>query len=219
MLPQINRDASKEEQIAQAAEFAGVSPKTLDGLWRTETNRGTHPTMVGPATKWGTAKGHFQQLDSIQKELSKRAGRDLDPFDFTDAVTMASMQLKENMDRYGNERDAVLAYHGGTNKANWGEKTQEYANKVLGADFPTVGKENQMAEVRVVGKRGKENLTESETWLGADTAGRVADQHTTVEADFGGMHKLATTNVYQDYANQRSAGDFAKQAVINNHPF
>ena len=232
MLPQINRDASKEEQIAQAAEFAGVSPKTLDGMWRTETNRGTHPTMIGPATKWGTAKGHFQQLDSIQKELSKRAGRDLDPFDFTDAVTMAVMQLKENMTRYGNEQDAVLAYHGGTNKANWGAKTQEYLRKVTGADVVAVGTDSPvrvgvpsnalgalLPETRVVGKRGKENLTESETWLGADTAGRVADQHTAVEADFGGMHKLATTNVYQDYANQRSADDFAKQTVINDRPF
>lgn len=240
MLPQINRDASKEEQIAQAAEFAGVSPKTLDGMWRTETNRGTHPTMVGPATKWGTAKGHFQQLDSIQKELSKRAGRDLDPFDFTDAVTMAAMHLKENMDRYGNERDAVLAYHGGTNKDNWGPKTQDYATKVFGPDVvigagrgnvnPTLANPVQggvpagtlgsmLPESRVVGKRGKENLTEAETWLGADTAGRAAAQHEPVEADFGGMHKLATTNVYQDYANARSAEDFNKQTVINERPF
>lgn len=240
MLPQINRDASKEEQIAQAAEFAGVSPKTLDGMWRTETNRGTHPTMVGPMTKWGQAKGHFQQLDSIQKELSKRAGRDLDPFDFTDAVTMVAMHMKENMDRYGNERDAVLAYHGGTDKSNWGAKTKDYLAKVLGPDVvvgagrgtvnaamanpvqggtPSNAIGSMLPETRVVGKRGKENLTETETWFGADTAGRVAEQHVPVEADFGGMHKLATTNVYQDYANKLSTEDFDKQTVINERPF
>lgn len=214
MLPKIDRDATREVQIAQAAEFAGVSPKTLDGMWRTETGRGTHPTMVGPATKWGQAKGHFQQLDSIQKELSKRAGRSLDPFDFTDAVTMVAMQMKENMDRYGNEKDAVLAYHGGTNKANWGPNTKDYAAKVFGPDYKTAGNTD-----RKVGKRGRANLTEAETWSGATPADAIADKREQLAADFGGMHKLATTNVYQDFANAASEADFKKQKEINDRPF
>uniref|UniRef100_A0A7M2QNS7 Uncharacterized protein n=1 Tax=feces metagenome TaxID=1861841 RepID=A0A7M2QNS7_9ZZZZ len=235
MLPKINRDASKEEQIAQAAAYAGVSPKVLDGMWRTETGRGTHPTMVGPQTKWGQAKGHFQQLDSIQKEFSRRAGTEFDPFDFTDSLTMAAMQMKENMGRYGNEADAVLAYHGGTNKANWGAKTRDYLRKVMGADVvegkdagrtalgpaPSgqgiLGAAPTLDEVRVTGKGGKENLTEEETWFGAN-GGNGADGEK-LGADFSELISTPQTNIYQDWANAESKRDFDKQTVINERPF
>lgn len=39
--------------------------------------------------------------------------------------------LDENLTRYGNVQDALHAYHGGTDQANWGPKTQAYAQKVL----------------------------------------------------------------------------------------
>ena len=87
------KDATKEEQIAEAAAYAGVPAAVIDGIWRTESNRGQHATMVGPDTKWGKAKGHFQQLDGIVKEWSKRLGKELDPFDFSDGLTMVANQL------------------------------------------------------------------------------------------------------------------------------
>lgn len=125
---------SNEEAIKKAAEFAGVRPEILDGIWKTETGRGTHPTMIGPETKWGTAKGHFQQLDGIVSTWSQRTGKQLDPFNFTDGLYMAALHMRENVKRYGNENDAVLAYHGGTNPKNWGTKTQDYLRKVAGVD-------------------------------------------------------------------------------------
>lgn len=124
---------SNEEAIKRAAEFAGVRPEILDGIWRTETGRGTHPTMIGPETKWGTAKGHFQQLDSIVNTWRQRTGKELDPFDFHDGLYMAALHMRENVRRYGNEEQAVLAYHGGTDPKNWGPKTQDYLRKVVGA--------------------------------------------------------------------------------------
>src|SRR6185295_7432757 len=38
--------------------------------------------------------------------------------------------LNENLNRYGSPEQAVLAYHGGTDQANWGPKTQDYLRKV-----------------------------------------------------------------------------------------
>lgn len=134
-----------QEAIKKAAAYAGVRPEVLDGVWNTETRRGQHPTLIGPPTKWGTAKGHFQQLDSITQEFSRRAGKALDPFDFHDGVYMAAMQFNENMQRYGDEKLAVLAYHGGTNQKNWGTKTQDYLRKVMGqapVTAPRAGKAN-----------------------------------------------------------------------------
>lgn len=134
MFIEAQRDLPFDEQIKAASAAAGVPAAVLDGIWRTESNRGTHGTMVGPTTKWGTAKGHFQQLDGISKEWSRRAGRDLDPFDFSDGLSMAASQIAENMKIYkGDHRKALAAYHGGMDEANWGPKTQAYVQKVMGA--------------------------------------------------------------------------------------
>ena len=126
------RDMPREQQIEEAAKFAGVPAAVIDGIWNTESGRGTHKTMVGPETKWGTAKGHFQQLDNIVGTWSQRLGKKFDAFDFSDGLTMMAHQLKENMGRYGNVDDAVMAYHGGTNKDNWGVQTRAYRDKVTG---------------------------------------------------------------------------------------
>jgi hypothetical protein len=101
-------------------------------MWRVESNRGEHPTLIGPQTKWGRAKGHFQQLDNLVATWSQRTGEKLDPMNFTDGLYMAALQMKENMTRYGDQATAVKAYHGGTNQKNWGAKTVDYVAKVLG---------------------------------------------------------------------------------------
>ena len=121
----------RADQLAWADKYAGVAPGTMDGIWRTETNRGNHPTMIGPDTKWGKAKGHFQSLDSTNETISKRVGKPLDRFDFTDSLVGAATLIQENRQRYGDDAKAVMAYHGGTNQANWGPKTKDYLQKVL----------------------------------------------------------------------------------------
>jgi len=120
------------DAIKVAAEFAGVSPTVLDGIWNAETRRGTHPTMIGPQTKWGTAKGHFQFLDSTHAEWEKRLGTKLDRMDFHDALYVAAHQAKENMARFGDERAVAAAHHGGPNKKQWGPKTKAYVEQVMG---------------------------------------------------------------------------------------
>lgn len=129
---------TRAEQLAWADKYAGVAPGTMDGIWRTETGRGSHPTLIGPETKWGTAKGHFQALDSTNETISKRVGKPLDRFDFTDSLVGAATLMQENRQRYGDDAKAVMAYHGGTNQANWGPKTKDYLKKVLGVDAPAI---------------------------------------------------------------------------------
>ena len=129
---------TRAEQLAWADKYAGVAPGTMDGIWRTETGRGSHPTLIGPETKWGTAKGHFQALDSTNETISKRVGKPLDRFDFTDSLVGAATLMQENRQRYGDDAKAVMAYHGGTNQANWGPETKDYLQKVLGVDAPAI---------------------------------------------------------------------------------
>lgn len=129
---------TRAEQLAWADKYAGVAPGTMDGIWRTETGRGSHPTLIGTETKWGTSKGHFQALDSTNETISKRVGKPLDRFDFTDSLVGAATLMQENRQRYGDDAKAVMAYHGGTNQANWGPKTKDYLQKVLGVDAPAL---------------------------------------------------------------------------------
>lgn len=123
---------SKEEQLKAAAEYAGVPVGYVSGQWKQESNQGQHPTMIGPATKWGTAKGHFQVLDGTHAKIEQRLGKKLDRFNFTESLVGYAEIMKENMARYGNADDAVNAYHGGWNKKNWGPVTKDYLAKVKG---------------------------------------------------------------------------------------
>lgn len=123
---------SQEEQLKAAAEYAGVPVGYVSGQWKQESNQGQHPTMIGPETQWGTAKGHFQVLDGTHAKIEQRLGKKLDRFDFTESLVGYAEIMKENMARYGNADDAVNAYHGGWNKKNWGPVTKDYLTKVKG---------------------------------------------------------------------------------------
>ena len=127
---------TRAEQLAWADKYAGVAPGTMDGIWRTETNRGNHPTMIGPDTKWGKAKGHFQFLDGTHSTIEKRVGQPLDRFDFTEALVGSATLMQENKARYKDDNKAIMAYHGGTNQKNWGPATKDYLRKVNGGTAP-----------------------------------------------------------------------------------
>lgn len=130
---------TRAEQLAWADKYAGVSPGTMDGIWRTETGRGSHPTMIGPETKWGTAKGHFQALDKTHAKIEKRLGIALDRFDFTESLVGGAETMRENRAKFNTDADAVKAFYGGWNKDHWGPKTADYERKVLGTNAPAIG--------------------------------------------------------------------------------
>lgn len=72
------------------------------------------------------AQGLMQLIPATQKALGVT-----DPNDPQQSIFASAKLMAENLDRYGNVADAVRAYHGGTDKANWGPKTQAYVSKVL----------------------------------------------------------------------------------------
>ena len=83
-----------------------------------------NPNAVGPTTKWGTAKGRFQFLDSTAK------GHGIDAFNYTQAADSAAKDLAAQILKDGPEW-AVAHHHGGPNKKLHGPKTQRYAQEVL----------------------------------------------------------------------------------------
>jgi hypothetical protein len=126
---------SVEDQFKKAAAFSGVGADVLDRQWQVESGRGRN--LVGPETKWGRAKGHFQFLDSTHAEISKRLGFEFDRNDFTQALLGAAYLWKENMDMQGGDVNAATAaYHAGPNRKQWGPVTADYVRKVAGGDIP-----------------------------------------------------------------------------------
>lgn len=216
------------EAIKKAAEFAGVEPRVLDGMWRVESNRGEHPTLIGPKTKWGQAKGHFQQLDNIVDTWSQRVGQKLDPMQFTDGLYMAALQMKENMQRYGDQAQAVMAYHGGTNQKNWGEKTKDYVAKVLG-DAPAQAIQAQGASRKASLNEPSITVAQAYSMTGAELDAMYATQDAQPAVMKGGAGVVPALNpdpvlsapgtptmrTAQQAAEAAAAADLAKRQGVS----
>lgn len=73
-----------------------------------------------------------QGLTQIMPDTAHSLGVQ-DPYDPQQAIHGTAKLLDENLRRYGSVDKAILAYHGGTDQANWGPKTQQYLQKVSAA--------------------------------------------------------------------------------------
>jgi len=111
---------SFEKLLDQAGRVYNVDPALLRAQMMAES--GGNPNAVSNQN----AQGAMQIIPSTQKALGVT-----DPYDPAQSINGAAKLMAENLDRYGNVADAVRAYHGGTDQANWGPKTQAYAQKVL----------------------------------------------------------------------------------------
>lgn len=109
---------------ADAGKQYGVDPALLMAQGQAESSG--NPDAVGPDTKYGNASGIAQLLPQTAKSLGVT-----DPTDPKQAIPAQAKLMAENMKRYGDPHTALLAYHGGTNTANWGDKTHAYASKVM----------------------------------------------------------------------------------------
>lgn len=108
--------------IQQSAAQQGIDPRLLTAVIGTESS--FNPNAVNPETQ---ASGLGQQIPDTANRLG------IDPRNPAQSIDGAARQLAENIRRYGSVDDAVRAYHGGTDKANWGPKTEEYVRKVSAA--------------------------------------------------------------------------------------
>lgn len=149
---------TQDEAFAKAADNAGVPESVMRGIWRTESSEGKN--MLSPAG----AKGHFGLMDNTRQTWEKREGRTFDPNDFSDALTVASLQMQENMKSTGNLNDALRMYNAGTDRARWDNpETRAYVGKVTGV--ASDGNDSGF-EVRNVNPIGgdPEPLTREQVW-------------------------------------------------------
>lgn len=124
------RGLSQQDQLQKAADYAGVDPSVFSGMSRIESSDGKH--MLSPAG----ARGWFGIMPTTQKTWEARTGRQYNPDDYGDGLTLAALTLKENLENTGgNIPDALRMYNGGTDRSKWNNaETSAYAAKVLGHD-------------------------------------------------------------------------------------
>jgi Transglycosylase SLT domain len=126
----------QQAMLRQLEEKYQLPEGTLDRLWKKETGRGRN--LTGPQTRFGTAKGHFQFIDSTgaQYGLDKDGGR-ADRDDFSKAAPAAAKYFSDLMRMFGNNpRMAAAAYNWGPgNLSKYGlgrapKETRDYIDAV-----------------------------------------------------------------------------------------
>lgn len=108
-----------DDLIQAAGQKYNVDPRLIASVVHVES--GGDPRAYNAETG---ATGLGQQIPDTARRLG------IDPKDPAQSIDGAARLLDENLRRYGNPEQAVLAYHGGTDQSNWGPKTQAYLGKV-----------------------------------------------------------------------------------------
>lgn len=79
------------------------------------------------------ARGWAQIMPTTQAALEQRMGRKFDPTNIDDALTMHRTVMGENLAKFGNLPDALMAYNSGWDRSKWSNReTSAYPYKVLG---------------------------------------------------------------------------------------
>lgn len=126
---------TQDEQIAQAAAYAGVPESIVRGQWRVESSNGTARNKDGVIRSSAGARGDFQIIPSTQAVWEQRNGRTYDVDNFQSSLELYGDIMRENMQlAKGDVTTALRIYHGGTNRRNWGEANAAYAPAVLGGE-------------------------------------------------------------------------------------
>lgn len=106
----------------EAGKTYNVDPQLLRAVVQVES--GGKPNALSEVG----AQGLAQIMPTTAKSLGVK-----NAFDPRENIFGAAKLLDENLTRYGNPNDAILAYHGGTDQKNWGPKTRAYLEKVTSA--------------------------------------------------------------------------------------
>jgi hypothetical protein len=114
---------------AAAAKY-GLDPDLLRAVQLQENPKGDFKA-VGPVPAVGDPNDRAIGLMQIRQSIANKLG--IDPRNPAQAIDGAALLLAQSMRRNNNDPElAVTEYHGGTDPANWGPKTQNYVNKVAG---------------------------------------------------------------------------------------
>lgn len=85
------------------------------------------------------ALGSTQMLPATAQEMAAKVGlpfqpsllQSSDPEALNYQHTLGQAYLQQGFNQTGNLRDALRYYHGGPNRAQWGPKTNAYADSVM----------------------------------------------------------------------------------------
>jgi len=157
----------------EAGKTYNVDPELLRAVVQVES--GGNPTAVSEKN----AQGLGQIIPSTAKALGVK-----NPFDPRESVFGAAKLLDENLTRYGNPNDAILAYHGGTDQKNWGPKTRAYLEKVTSAYQGTQGSK-MPSSVNTIGETGSGNDDAFSAYFSAKSAPAPAQGNDPFSAYFG----------------------------------
>lgn len=121
--------------LAETDRMLGLPPGTSERqLWQ--------ESRFNPNARSGKdARGLAQVLPTTARNISRRVGRNLDPYNPQDALLLHREVMRENMNRFGNSTDALRAYNGGWDPRKWNNpETRDYINKIVGGGaVPDVG--------------------------------------------------------------------------------
>lgn len=107
------------DYFQSAGQQYGVDPDLLKAVATVESAGDRY------AVSRQGAVGPMQLMPDTAKALGVT-----DPTNPAQAIPAAARLLTQNGQQFGSPDNAVLAYHGGTNQANWGPKTKNYLAKV-----------------------------------------------------------------------------------------
>lgn len=128
------------------AQFSGPPQGNgMDAAWNVFINglipqeSGGRAGVEGPQTKWGRAQGLTQMLPSTAKGVAEKHGipwqpermRGTSPEDAAYQRNLGWLYFQEGLEKTGSLQGALMYYHGGPNRRQWGPKTQTYAQEVM----------------------------------------------------------------------------------------
>lgn len=121
---------------------AGVDKPSVEKVFNALVNQESsgRAGVAGPPTRYGTAHGLTQVLDSTGAGIAKKLriewrpdllrGRSQDARDYQ--MRLGRAYFEEGLQKYGGDFEkALMYYHGGPDEDNWGPKTRAYAQNVL----------------------------------------------------------------------------------------
>jgi soluble lytic murein transglycosylase-like protein len=122
------RDGKTIAYLAETDRVAHLTPGTSYAQIMQESS--FDPNAVSKKGAIGLA----QVMPKTLASLEKRVGRKLDPRNRDDALLMHRMLMVENMQHFGNERDALTAYNAGWDRSVWGTNSESasYAPSIMG---------------------------------------------------------------------------------------
>ena len=140
----------------EAGKTYNVDPQLLRAVVQVES--GGNPNAVSEVG----ARGAAQLMPATAKSLGVK-----NAFDPRENIFGAAKLLDENLARYGNANDAILAYHGGTDQRNWGPKTRAYLEKVTSA---YQGSGNMPKTINTLGDEPSADRAAYEAFFGGNAA-------------------------------------------------